>query len=64
MRSKLQKSKTTWENAGPEANREKTIMKPKHIDLEAILNPFWLHLGYLGGLLGSFWASWDQLEPT
>ena len=49
------------ENVGPEANHEKLTRKPKHIDLEAILEPFW---PYLGGLLGPFWASWDQLEPT
>ena len=33
----------------------KTItMKPKHIDLEAILEPFWPHLGVLGRPLGAF----------
>ena len=65
MLSQLLKSKETLENADPEANCEKTTMKPKHIDLEAILeNHFGLILGYLGGLWGPSWASWSQLEPT
>ena len=37
------------------ANREKTTMKLKHIDLEPIFEPFWLHLGPgrpLGAILG------------
>ena len=37
---------------GLEANREKTIMKLKHIDLEAI-GHFGLIVGYLGGLWGA-----------
>ena len=48
MLSQLPKSKKTLENVDPEANFEKTTMKPKHIDLEAILEPFWPHLGVLG----------------
>ena len=48
MLSKLPKSKDTSENVGQEANRQKMTMKPKHIDLEAILEPFWSHLGVLG----------------
>ena len=48
MLSKLPKSKNTLENVGPEANREKTTMKLKHTNLEAILEPFWSHLGVLG----------------
>ena len=36
------------ENVGQEANRQKMTMKQKHIDLEAILEPFWPHLGVLG----------------
>ena len=48
MLSKLPKSQDTLENVGPEANREKMTMKPKHIDLEAILEPFWPHLGVRG----------------
>ena len=48
MLSKLPKSKNTLENAGPEANREKMTMKLKHINFEAILEPFWPHLGVLG----------------
>ena len=51
MLSKLPKSKDTLENVGPEANREKTTMKLKHINLEAILEPFWSHLGVLGRAL-------------
>ena len=50
MLSKLPKSQNTVENVGPEANREKTTMKLKHIDLEAILDHFGFILGYLGGL--------------
>ena len=45
MFSKLPKGKNTLENVDPEANREKTTMKLKHINLEAILEPFWPHLG-------------------
>ena len=48
MLSKLPRSQNTLENVSPEANREKMTMKPKHIDLEAILEPFWPHLGVLG----------------
>ena len=61
MLSKLPKSKETLENVGPEANREKTTMKPKHIDSEAILEPFWPHLGVLGRPLG---AMLGVLGPT
>ena len=61
MLSQLPKSKKTLENAGPEANFEKNTMKPKHIDLEAILEPFWPHLGVLGRPLGAFLGI---LEPT
>ena len=48
MLSKLPKSKKTLENVDPEANREKTIMKLKHINFEPILEAFWPHLGVLG----------------
>ena len=48
MLSKFRKSKNTLENVSPEANRQKMIMKPKHADLETILEPFWPHLGVLG----------------
>ena len=48
MLSKLPKNKNTLENIGQEANREKRIMKLKHIDSEAILELFWPHLGVLG----------------
>ena len=61
MLSKLPKSKNTWENDGPEANREKTTMKLKHNDLEAILKPFGSHLGVLGKPLE---AVWGVLWPT
>ena len=60
MHTKLPTSKNTLENVGPEANREKTTMKLKHINFEPILEPFWPHLGVLGrpleaifGCLGS-----------
>ena len=61
MLSKLPKSKDTLENVGPEANREKTTMKLKHIKWESILEPFWPHLGVLGRALE---AILDVLEPT
>ena len=48
MLSKLPKNQNTLENVGPEANREKTTTKLKHINLEAILEPFWPHLGVRG----------------
>ena len=48
MLSKFPKSKNTLENVSQEANREYTTMKLKHINLEAILEPFWPHLGALG----------------
>ena len=48
MLPKLPKNKKTMENVRPEANPEKTTMKLKHINLEAILEPFWPHLGVLG----------------
>ena len=53
MLSKLPKSKNTLENVGPEANREKTTMKLKHINLEAILEPFWRHLSHVEVFWGS-----------
>ena len=49
------------ENVSLEANREKTAMKLKHIDLEAIWRPFWPHLGVLGRPLG---AILGVLGPT
>ena len=61
MLSKFPKTKNTWENVSPEANREKTSMKLKHINFEAILEPFWPHLGVLGKPLG---AILGVLEPT
>ena len=61
MLSKLPKSKNTLENVGPEANREKTTMKLKHINLESMLETFWLHLGVLGKSLG---AILGVLGPT
>ena len=61
MLSKLPKSHHQLESLGPEANREKTTMKLKHIDLEAILEPFWPHLGVLGRPLE---AILDVLGPT
>ena len=48
MLSKLPKHKKTLENVAPEANREKTTMKLKHINFEPILDSFWPHLGVLG----------------
>ena len=54
MLSKLPESENTLENVSPEANREKTTMKLKHINFESILEPFWLHLGVLGRALEAF----------
>ena len=48
MLSKFPKGTNTLENVGPEANREKMTVKLKHIELEAILEPFWPHLGVPG----------------
>ena len=61
MFSKLPKSQKAMENAGPEANREKLTRNPKHIHLEAILEPFWPHLRVLGRPLG---AILGVLRPT
>ena len=61
MFPKLPKSQNTLENVNPEAHREKTTMKLKHIDLKAILEPFWPHLGVLGRPLE---AIWGILGPT
>ena len=44
MLSKLPKSTHTLENVSPEANRENTTMKLKHVNFESILEPFWPHL--------------------
>ena len=49
------------ENVCQEAYGEKTTMKLKHIDLEAILEPFGPHLGVLGRPLG---AILGVLGPT
>ena len=48
-------------NVNPEANREKTTMKLKHINFETILEPFWPHLGVLGRALE---ATLGVLGPT
>ena len=50
-------------NLRTESDKNMT-MKLKHVDLEAILMPFWAHPGVLGDLWGPFWASWGQLEAT
>ena len=67
MLSKPPKNKNTLENVGPEANREKTTMKLKHINLEPILEPFWPHLGVLGrpleAILGHLGANFRQHKP-
>ena len=49
MLSTLPKSKATFENVGPEANREKTTRKLKHINVEAILE----------AILVSSWSTWE-----
>ena len=57
MLSKLLKSKETLENVSLEANRGKTTMRLKHMDLEAILEPFWPHPGVLGRPLGGYFGA-------
>ena len=49
MQSKLPKSKNSLENVSQEANREKETRKPKHIDVEGILE----------AILVSSWDSWE-----
>ena len=49
MHSKLPKSKDSLENVGPEANREKKTRKPKHIDVEVILEAIFV----------SSWGTWE-----
>ena len=49
MLSKLPKSQNTLENVSPEANREKKTRKPKHIDVEVILE----------AILVSSWGTWE-----
>ena len=49
MHSKLPKSKISLKNVGPEANREKMTKKPKHIDVEGILE----------AILVSSWGTWE-----
>ena len=61
MLAKLPKSKNTLENVSPEANHEKTTMKLKHINLEAILEAFWPHAEVLGRPLE---AILGDLGPT
>ena len=58
---KAPESQNTLENIGPEANREKTTMKIKHINFEPILEPFWPHLAVLGRPLEAILA---VLGPT
>ena len=68
MLSKLPKSTNTLESVGPEANREKTTMKLKHINFELILEPFWPLLGVLErpleAILGVLEPTWGQLRPS
>ena len=49
MHSKLPKSNISLENVGPEATREKMTRKPKHIDVEAIIE----------AILVSSWGTWE-----
>ena len=49
MHSKLPKSKNSLENVRQEANREKETRKPKHIDVEGILE----------AILVSSWDTWE-----
>ena len=52
MLSKLPKSKETLENVGPEADREKSTMRPKHIDFGS----------HLGAILASSWGTWEAFR--
>ena len=52
MLSKFLKSQKTLENVGPEANREKTTMKLKHINFEPILE----------AILASSWGTWEAFR--
>ena len=45
---KAPEKQNTLENVSPEANREKTTMKLKHVNVESILESFCPHLGVLG----------------
>ena len=64
MHSKLPKSKNSLENVGPEANREKKTRKPKHIDVEAILEAIlvssWGTWGAFGGHVGRLGTNLSQ----
>ena len=48
MHSKLPKSNNSLENVRQEANREIETRKPKHIDVEGILEAIWV----------SSWGTW------
>ena len=64
MHSKLPKSTDSLENVGPEANREKMTRKPKHIDVEAILEAIWVSSwgtwGAFGGHVGRLGTNLSQ----
>ena len=64
MHSKLPKSKISLENVGLEANREKKTRKPRHIDVEAILEAIlvssWGTWGAFGGHVGRLEANLSQ----
>ena len=51
MHSKLPKSKNSLENVRQEANREKETRKPKHVDVDAILEAIWV----------ATWGTWRAL---
>ena len=52
MHSKLPKSQNSLENVSQEANRRKMTRKPKHIDVEAILEALWVSSWGTWGILG------------
>ena len=64
MHSKFPKSKNSLENVRPEANREKETRKPKHIDVEAILEAIlvssWDTWGAFGGQVGRLGTNLSQ----
>ena len=55
----------TWVN---EKNNKNITMKLKHVDLEAILTSFWVHLGVpgrpLGLILGVLGATWNNVNQS
>ena len=60
MHSKLPRSTDSLENVGPEANREKMTRKPKHIDVEAILEAILVSSSGTCKALGAMLGVWGS----